>query len=119
VIAGQGTIAIEILADAPEIDVLIVAIGGGGLISGIAVAAKALRPEIRIAGVEPEGAPTLHASLQAGRVVELTEITTRVPTMAARRTEPVDLRCRARPASPRSGALCPACNWCRAIHRSG
>jgi threonine dehydratase len=91
VIAGQGTVALEILADAPEINTLIVAIGGGGLISGIAVAAKALRPEIRIIGVEPEGAPTLHASLQAGRVVELAEITTRVPTMAARRTEPINL----------------------------
>ncbi len=97
VIAGQGTIALEILADAPEVETLIVAIGGGGLISGIAVAAKALRPGIRIVGVEPEGAPTLHASVQAGRVVELEAITTRVPTMAARRTEPVQPRTRAAP----------------------
>ena len=91
VIAGQGTIALEILADAPDLDTLIVAIGGGGLISGIAVAAKALRPQIRIIGVEPEGAPTLHASVEAGRVVELAAITTRVPTMAARRTDPLNL----------------------------
>ncbi len=91
VIAGQGTLALEILTDAPDLDALIVAIGGGGLISGIAVAAKALRPEIRIIGVEPEGAPTLHASVQAGQVVELAAITTRVPTMAARRTEPLNL----------------------------
>ena len=91
VIAGQGTLALEILADAPDVDALIVAIGGGGLISGIGVAAKALRPEIRIIGVEPEGAPTLHASVQAGHVVELAAITTRVPTMAARRTEPLNL----------------------------
>lgn len=91
VIAGQGTVALEILADAPETDTLIVAIGGGGLISGIAVAAKALKPEIRIIGVEPTGAPTLHASVQAGHVVELAAITTTVPTMAARKTEPINL----------------------------
>jgi threonine dehydratase len=91
VMAGQGTVALEILAEAPEVDTLLVAIGGGGLIAGIAVAAKALKPEIRIIGVEPEGAPTLHASVEAGRVVELAEITTAVPTMAARRTEAVNL----------------------------
>ncbi len=91
VMAGQGTVALEILAQDPEVDTLLVAIGGGGLIAGIAVAAKALKPEIRIIGVEPEGAPTLHASVEAGRVVELAEITTAVPTMAARRTEAVNL----------------------------
>lgn len=90
VIAGQGTIALEILADDPAIDTLVVAIGGGGLISGIAVAAKALKPALRIVGVEPEGAPTLHACLEAGRIVELDRITTAVPTMAARRTEPIN-----------------------------
>ncbi len=57
VIAGQGTIALEILADLPEAQTLLVPIGGGGLISGIAVAAKALKPEIRIVGVEAAGAP--------------------------------------------------------------
>jgi threonine dehydratase len=91
VIAGQGTIALEILADAPDLDLLIVAIGGGGLISGIAVATKALKPAVRIIGVEPEGAPTLYESVKAGHVVELAAITTAVPTMAARRTEPVNL----------------------------
>jgi threonine dehydratase len=91
VMAGQGTIALEILADAPDVDTLLIAIGGGGLISGIAVATKALRPEVRIIGVEPEGAPTLYESVKAGHVVELAAITTAVPTMAARRTEPVNL----------------------------
>jgi threonine dehydratase len=90
IMAGQGTIALEILADDPAIDTLIVAIGGGGLIAGIATAAKALNPGIRIVGVEPFGAPTLHASLAAGRVVELAEITTIVPTMAARKTEAIN-----------------------------
>lgn len=87
VAAGQGTIALEVLADRPEIDTFLVAIGGGGLISGIAAAASALKPGIRIVGVEPVGAPTLHASLAAGEVVTLAAVTTRVPTLAARRTE--------------------------------
>jgi threonine dehydratase len=90
IMAGQGTIALELFADDPSIDTLIVAIGGGGLIAGIATAAKALNPHIRIIGVEPVGAPTLHASLAAGRVVELPEITTIVPTMAARKTEAIN-----------------------------
>ncbi len=90
IMAGQGTIALELFAQDPKIDTLLVAIGGGGLISGIATAAKALNPHIRIVGVEPYGAPTLHAALAAGRVVTLPEITTKVPTMAARRTEEVN-----------------------------
>lgn len=91
VMAGQGTVALEILEQDRAIDTLLVAIGGGGLIAGIAVAAKALKPALRIIGVEPEGAPTLYESVRAGKVVELARITTIVPTMAARRTEPVNL----------------------------
>ncbi|WP_291296549.1 threonine/serine dehydratase [Elioraea sp.] len=87
VAAGQGTIALEALADDPGIDTFLVAIGGGGLITGIAAAAAALKPTIRIVGVEPTGAPTLHASLAAGQVVTLPSVTTRVPTLAARRTD--------------------------------
>jgi threonine dehydratase len=90
IMAGQGTIALELFQDDPGIDTLIVAIGGGGLIAGIATAAKALNPAMRIVGVEPTGAPTLHASLAAGRIVELSEITTSVPTMAARKTEAIN-----------------------------
>lgn len=90
IMAGQGTVALELIEQDPEIDTLIVAIGGGGLISGIATAAKALRPDLRVIGVEPVGAPTLHASLAAGRVVSLPEITTAVPTLAAGRTEEVN-----------------------------
>jgi threonine dehydratase len=90
IIAGQGTIALELFEQDPDIDTLIVAIGGGGLISGLSLAAKALNPKIRIIGVEPIGAPTLHASLAAGHVVELEEITTAVPTMAARKTEEIN-----------------------------
>jgi threonine dehydratase len=90
VMAGQGTVAVEMLEQAPEIDTILVAIGGGGLISGMAVAAQALKPGVKIVGVEPVGAATLHDSLAAGRVVELQAITTKVPTLAARKTEQVN-----------------------------
>jgi len=90
VIAGQGTIALEILDQAPNLDTLLVSIGGGGLISGISIAAKALKSSIRIIGVEPVGAPTLHDSLTAGRLVELTSLDTAAVTLAPRRSEPVN-----------------------------
>ena len=86
VVAGQGTTALEILEDLPDLDMLIVAIGGGGLVAGMAVAAKALRPQLKIVGVEPFGAPTMHAALAAGKPVTLPAITTRVPTLASRAT---------------------------------
>jgi threonine dehydratase len=88
VVAGQGTLALEILEQAPEIDALIVAIGGGGLIAGVAEAAKLLRPRLRIIGVEPVGAPTLDESLRAGGVVELPAITTKAGSLAPRRSDP-------------------------------
>ncbi|QPC44823.1 threonine ammonia-lyase [Kaustia mangrovi] len=64
IIAGQGTIALEMLADAPDLDTLIVPIGGGGLISGNAVAAKALKPDIRIVGVETALYPSMYHALR-------------------------------------------------------
>jgi len=66
VIAGQGSLGLEILDDLPALDSVLVAIGGGGLISGVALAIKALRPQTRVIGIEPVGAPTLHASVAAG-----------------------------------------------------
>jgi threonine dehydratase len=87
IVAGQGTVGLEILEQTPSVDTILVAIGGGGLIAGLATAVKALKPSVRIVGIEPVGAPTLHASIQAGRVVTLDKVTTRVPTMAAGRTD--------------------------------
>lgn len=87
VVAGQGTLGLEILEDLPDVDVVLVAIGGGGLISGLATAIKALRPETRIIGIEPEGSPTLHACLEANALVSLERLDTRVATMSCRRTE--------------------------------
>lgn len=86
VIAGQGTCGLEILEQDPEVDLLVVAIGGGGLISGIATAVKARRPDVRIVGVEPVGAPTLRRSLDAGDLVTLPAIETRAGTLAPRRS---------------------------------
>ncbi|MFC7531422.1 threonine ammonia-lyase [Actinoplanes sp. GCM10030250] len=67
VIAGQGTVALEILEQCPEATTIVTAVGGGGLISGLAVAAKALRPDIRIVGVQASGAAAYPPSLAAGR----------------------------------------------------
>ncbi len=86
VIAGQGTLALEVLDDMPELDAVVIAIGGGGLISGMSTAIRAVRPGVRIIGVEPEGSPTLKACLDAGRLVELDQVTTSVATMACRQT---------------------------------
>jgi threonine dehydratase len=73
VIAGQGTIALELFDDAPELEAIIVPIGGGGLIAGIALAAKALNPRIKVYGVEPSASPTMTAALEAGHIVEISE----------------------------------------------
>ena len=90
VIAGQGTVGLEILDQAPEIGTVIVSIGGGGLIAGVATAIKAIRPDIRIIGVEPVGAPTHLESRRAGGLVTLSDITTEAGTLAPRRSEPLN-----------------------------
>ena len=72
VIAGQGTIALELFDQDPALDAIVVPIGGGGLISGVAVAAKALWPSIRVVGVEAERSAAFTAALAAGRLVEIT-----------------------------------------------
>jgi threonine dehydratase len=72
VLAGQGTVGLEILEDAPEPDVVLVPVGGGGLVSGIAVALKARRPGARVIAVEPELSPALHDGLAAGASVPVT-----------------------------------------------
>jgi threonine dehydratase len=71
VMAGQGTVGIEILEDAPEADVVLVQVGGGGLVSGIATAVKGMRPDARVIAVEPERSPALHEGIKAGKVVHV------------------------------------------------
>jgi threonine dehydratase len=89
VIAGQGTLALEALDDEPATDLMVAAIGGGGLIAGVATAVKGRRShpaEIRMIGVEAAGAPKIHQSLRAGRVIELATVTTAANTLAPRRS---------------------------------
>lgn len=69
VIAGQGTLALELLEDAPDLDVIVTPCGGGGLLSGVALAAKDIRPEVRLYGVEPEAGDDMKRSLEAGHPV--------------------------------------------------
>lgn len=76
VIAGQGTIALEILEDHPDTDILLVPVGGGGLISGIAYAAKQIKPDIKVYGVEPVGARAMKLSLEKNKLFELDIVNT-------------------------------------------
>ena len=76
VIAGQGTIGLEILEQMPDVEAVIVPIGGGGLISGVAFAIKTLRPEIKVYGVQSSGAPSMATSLQEGAIQHLNNVST-------------------------------------------
>ena len=71
VIAGQGTTGLEILEDLPDVDLVLVPVGGGGLLSGIAAAIKGRRPDTRVVGVEPTGADIVYRSLKAGKPLRL------------------------------------------------
>ena len=85
VIEGQGTIALEVLEELPDAEIMLVPIGGGGLISGVAAAAKMKNPQIKIVGVEPEGAASAVAALENNEVVELSEAVTIADGTAVKR----------------------------------
>ena len=87
VVAGQGTVGLEILEDMPDVTTVLVAMGGGGLVSGVATAIKALRPDVRIVGIEADGSPVLLRSLEAGHNIALERVTTAVATMACARSD--------------------------------
>ncbi|MFH1804595.1 MAG: pyridoxal-phosphate dependent enzyme [Pseudomonadota bacterium] len=91
VIAGQGTIALEMLEQQPGLETLVVAIGGGGLIAGVATAARMIRPSIRIIGVEPVGAPTLFESLKAQEVICLPSVNTAATSLAPRQSSAINV----------------------------
>ncbi len=76
VIAGQGTIGLEVYQDLKDVEIVVVPIGGGGLISGISIALKKLNPNIKVIGVEAEGAPAMKLSIEKGHIVEIKEIDT-------------------------------------------
>jgi threonine dehydratase len=85
IIAGQGTVGLELLEQAPEVDAIVVPLGGGGLLSGIAIAVKALRPDIRLIGVQASGCAAWNASLAAGHPVEIERGTTVADGIAVQR----------------------------------
>ncbi len=85
-IAGQGTLGLEVLEDLPEVEDVYVPVGGGGLISGIAVAIREQRPKTRIWGVQPQHSNSMWAALRQGRVVALEEVRTVADGLAARVT---------------------------------
>jgi len=87
VIAGQGTIGLEILDDLPDVELIIVAVGGGGLITGIALAVRSSRPAVEIVGVEPEGADAVGRSVSAGRPVVLEHPQSIADKLVAKSTE--------------------------------
>ncbi|MEO9228420.1 MAG: threonine/serine dehydratase [Devosia sp.] len=87
VAAGQGTVALEIIDQCPGVETVLIAIGGGGLISGMATALKARAPQVRVIGIEAAGSPVLLRSLEAGRNVKLDAVTTQVATMACAHTD--------------------------------
>ncbi|TAM75250.1 pyridoxal-phosphate dependent enzyme [bacterium] len=91
VMAGQGTIGFELLEDIPDLETLVVSIGGGGLIAGIATVVKALRPRVRIYGVETEGADAMRKALDAGEPVTLPAITSIAKTLGAPYVAPATL----------------------------
>ena len=76
VIAGQGTIGLEILDELPDAEVIVCAVGGGGLISGIAFAAKSVNPNVKVYGVQAEGAASMYEAVKAGHVVRLPSVAT-------------------------------------------
>lgn len=83
VIAGHASLGLEIIDDVPEVDLVVVPVGGGGLISGVAVGVMALRPGARIVGVEPEGAQAVRKALDAGHSVRLDSVQTVADGLAA------------------------------------
>jgi threonine dehydratase len=85
VIAGQGSLGLEMLNDLPDADAIVVPVGGGGLISGIAIAARALKPDITIIGVQAEGAASCRVSLDSGKPETLPAITTIADGIATKR----------------------------------
>ncbi len=90
VIEGQGTIALEVMEEIPDADIIMVPLGGGGLISGVAAAAKLKNPQIKIIGVEPEGAASAMKSLELGEVTELKEVSTIADGAAVKKIGDID-----------------------------
>jgi len=88
ILAGQGSVAMEILEDIPDLDVVVVPIGGGGLIAGMAMAFRVANSKVRIVGVEPTGSANMFTSREKGMPVELSVVDTIADGLATKRTDP-------------------------------
>ncbi len=85
IIAGQGTIGLEMLEDLPDLDVVVVPVGGGGLISGVSIALRNMKSDVKVYGVQAKGAPSMAHSLEEGKVVELPSVDTIADGIAVKR----------------------------------
>ena len=93
IIAGQGTIGLEIHESLPDVDAVIVPIGGGGLISGIAAAIKSLNPNVQVFGVEPERASSMYESVKNGKITHLSDTTSLADGLATREPGKLTFEC--------------------------
>ncbi len=91
IVAGQGTIGLELLEELPDVDQIVVAVGGGGLSAGIALAVKSGRPQVRVIGVEPEGSDEVGRSVRAGTPVVLERPASVADKLVARTTMPMSI----------------------------
>lgn len=91
-IAGHGTVGLEVIEDLPDLEAIVVPVGGGGLISGVALAVKESNPRVRVVGVEPEGAPGVWRSLREGQAVRLDSVNTIADGLAPPFTHEMNLR---------------------------
>ena len=92
VIAGQGTIGLELIEDLPSLDVVLVPVGGGGLISGISIAFKKIRPDTKIIGVQASGCPSMVESIRKGRITEIAKSDTIADGIAVRKPSETTLK---------------------------
>jgi len=91
VMAGQGTVSLEMFEEVEDLDAIVVPVGGGGLISGISVAVKALKPKVKVIGVSAEGAPAMKNSYDEKRAIDTTSVRTIADGIAVRDTSPITL----------------------------
>ncbi len=91
VMAGQGTVSLEMFEEVEDLDAIVVPVGGGGLISGISVAVKALNPGVKVIGVSAEGAPAMKNSYDAKKAIDTTSVRTIADGIAVRDTSPITL----------------------------
>lgn len=91
VMSGQGTVALEMFEEIDDLDAIVVPVGGGGLISGMSIASKALKPNVRVIGVSAEGAPAMKNSYDSKKVIDTTSVRTIADGIAVRDTSPITL----------------------------